>query len=54
MIGKCIKGNRKKSMIATDKTIKTEGLWDLFRNSGKSTAKAAKNVALKVAKNKGC
>ena len=42
LVGQCSIGNRKKSMIVSDNTIKAEGLGDFFKNLGKNSAKAGK------------
>ena len=52
-IGYCSVCNRKKSMIVTDNTIKTEGLSSFFKNLGKLSAKAGKKLATNVLKNPG-
>ena len=45
--------DRKKSMIVSDNTIKAEGLGSSFKNLGKISSKAGKNLATNVLKNPG-
>ena len=42
--GKCAICDKRKSMIASDNTIKAEGLGDFFKNFGKVSGKAAKKL----------
>ena len=51
LVGKCVICNRKKSMIVSDNTIKTEGLGDFFRNLGKKGLNVSKKMAKNVLKN---
>ena len=51
LVGKCVKCNRKKSMIVSDNTIKAEGLGSFFKNLGKISAKASKKLATNALKN---
>ena len=44
LVGKCPICNRKKTMIVSDNVIQAEGLGDFFKNLGKISAKAGKNV----------
>ena len=53
LIGKCVICDRKKSMIVSDNTIQAEGLSDFFKNLGKLSAKAGKELAANVLKNPG-
>ena len=50
LVGKCMDCNRKKSMIVSDNTIKAEGLGSFFKNLGKISSKAGKNLATNVFK----
>ena len=49
--GKCVKCDRKKSMIVSDNTIQAEGLGDFFKKLGKFSGKAAKKTATNALKN---
>ena len=51
LIGYCSVCNRKKSMTVSDYTIKSEGLGDFFKNLGKVSSKAAKELATNALKN---
>ena len=51
LVGKCVICDRKKSMILSDNTIQAEGLGDFFKNLGKVSSKAAKNLARNALKN---
>ena len=53
LIGYCSKGNRKKSMTVSDKTIKAEGLGGFFKNLGKKGLKVSKTMAKNVLSNPG-
>ena len=53
LVGKCVICNRKKSMIVSDNSIKTEGLGSFFKNLGKISAKAGKKLAKNVLSNPG-
>ena len=50
LVGKCMVCNRKKSMIVSDNTIKAESLGSFFKNLGKISSKAGKNLATNVLK----
>ena len=50
-VGKCVVCNRKKSMIASDNTIKAEGLGDFFKNLGKKGLNVSKKMAKNVLSN---
>ena len=45
--------SKKKSMIVSDNTIQAEGLSSFFKNLGKISSKACKNLATNVLKNPG-
>ena len=53
LVGKCVICNRKKTMIVSDNVIQAEGLGDFFKNLGKISAKAGKNLAKNVLSNPG-
>ena len=53
LVGKCVVCNRKKSVIVSDNTVQAEGLGDFFKNLGKVSSKAAKNLAKNALKNPG-
>ena len=40
LVGQCLIGNRKKSMIFSENTKKAEGLGDFFKNLGKIFSKS--------------
>ena len=50
LVGKCAICDRKKSIIVGDNTIKAEGLGSFFKNLGKISAKAVKNLATNALK----
>ena len=51
LVGQCMVCNRKKSMIVSDNVIPAERLGDFFKNLGKVSSRAAKNVATNALKN---
>ena len=42
LVGKCVKCDRKKTMIVSDNVIQAEGLGDFFKNLGKKGLKVSK------------
>ena len=53
LVGKCVIGNRKKSMVVSDNTIKAESLGDFFKNLGKKGLNVSKKMAKNVLSNPG-
>ena len=53
LIGYCSICNRKKSITVSDNTIKAEGLGSFFKNLGKISAKAGKQLAKNFLSNPG-
>ena len=51
LVGKCVKCERKKSMIVSDNTIQAEGLGDFFKNLGKKGLNVSKKMAKNVLNN---
>ena len=51
LVRKCVICDRKKSIIVSDNTIGAEGVGDFFKNLGKISAKAGKNLAKNVLSN---
>ena len=47
LVGKCVKRNRKKTMIVSDNVIEAEGLGDFFKNLGKKGLNVSKKMAKK-------
>ena len=53
LVGQCSICNRKKSMIVSNNTIQADGLGSFFKNLGRISAKAGKNLPTNVIKNSG-
>ena len=53
LVGKCVKCNRKKTMIVSDIVIYSEGLGDFFENLGKKGLNVSKKMAKNVLSNPG-
>ena len=53
LVGKCVKCNRKKTMIVSDNVIQAEGLGDFFKNLGKKGLNVSKKMAKNVLSNPG-
>ena len=53
LVGRCVIGDRKKTMIVSDNVIQAEGLGSFFKNLGKISSTAGKKLAKNVISNPG-
>ena len=51
LVVKCVICNRRKTLIVSDNVFQAKGLGDFFKNLGKVSSRAAKNLATNALKN---